>query len=261
MPRAGSATGLDAAGASDDISNATVELDRIASGRERHGLGAAGPGPAGKLSDADDHRGGAVPGRRPHRRAGAPGRRPATGQDRPSGGDREPHRRLRHHRFDLRRARAGGRLHALRQFSRRCAEPALHAADLQSGRRFRDARLDCRRAADDPGHRRQAAVQDGGRTDCRRQGQSQQVQLRHVRSGFVAESDARAVQRHGRNSDHCGALSRLGRGRHRRCHQRHPGRVHVLLPGQDAGRQRQASCARDRRPEADGGLARCSDPS
>ena len=112
----------------DEICAAMGELDRDVSCRDRHRLG-----PGGELSEPHHHRGGAVPGRRPDRRADAPCRVPAAGQDRSAGCHRKPHRRFRHDRRSLCRARHAGRLHAACQFDRRCAEHPLHAADLPSG--------------------------------------------------------------------------------------------------------------------------------
>ena len=122
------ATQQNSAGATDESCAAMVELDWDMSCRERHGLG-----PSGELSEPHHHRGGAVPGGRPDRRADAPRRFPATGQDWSAGCHRKPHRRFRHDRRSLCRARHAGRLHAACQFSRRCAEHPLHAAALPSG--------------------------------------------------------------------------------------------------------------------------------
>ena len=81
-------------------------------------------------------------------------------------------------------------------------------------------------------------------------------------SGPASSPNATLVQFNaaGRNQDHRGAVSRLRRSRHRRRHRRHPGRRSHSTPRASAGRHRQDSGARDRRPEADRGLAGRSDP-
>ena len=116
-----------------------------------------------ELSEPRHHHRRAVSAGRTDRRAGARVRGDAAGEDRPERRGREQDRRLRHGWRGLCRAGDAGRLHAARQFARRCAEPAFPAGALQPGGRFRADRLDRRRAAARPRHPRRAAVQDAGR--------------------------------------------------------------------------------------------------
>src|SRR5580704_14145438 len=85
----------------------------------------AGASAGAELPGAADHHDRAVRGRRLDRRAGARSRRDAAGADRPEHHRREQAGRLRHARRRLCGARRARRLHAVRQFDRRCAEPAF----------------------------------------------------------------------------------------------------------------------------------------
>ena len=93
----------------------------------------------------------------------------------------------------------------------------------------------------------------------RRQSQSEQDQLRHVRAGDVAGDGDGATQCTRQDRNRRRALQRLRRGRAQRDGKRRARRVRVLCPGQAAGGQRQSARAGDRKPAADRDLARSAD--
>ena len=119
--------------------------------------------------------------------------------------------------------------------------------------------MDRRGAAAGAHHQRQAAVQDAGRAGRRREGRSEEDQLRHLRSGHLAGDRADAAQCARQDRDRRRAVSRLRRGGAQRRGRRHPGRLRVLLAGQAAGRRRQGARARGREPARIADLARRAD--
>ena len=100
-----------------------------------------------ELPEPDDHVRRAVRRGRPDRRPGAHSGGDDAGADRPDHRDREQGRWFGCHRRQLCGQGRARRLHAVRQFGRRYAEPALHPGALQRGRRLRHDRHDRRGAA------------------------------------------------------------------------------------------------------------------
>ena len=213
----------------------------------------AAPVRRAELSKPADHLRGAVRARRLVRRAGAPAGGGNAAADRSAGRGREQAGRLRRHRRELCLAGGAGRLHAARQRARRRAEPALPPGALRSGQGFLADRHGHRRAAAGADRQCRRAVQDGGRIDRLRQGQS--GELRHLRSGDLAGDRGDAAQRPRQDQHRRGALSRLGAGRRRRRDGRGAGLVRVLRQCADpVGRRTRARAGGDE-PEAAGELA------